>query len=72
MGRTKSTATPTTKGKRVRIKSPKPPSQHRFGNKEKQKRYKEIKNWAFITKRKVQLQSEQYDLFLEGLQKKIG
>jgi len=50
--------------------SPEPPSRNRFWNKEKQRRYEETKNWAFITKRRVQLQPEQYDLFLNGLQRR--
>jgi len=60
MGRTKSTATQTSKGKRPRMESSEPP-RSRFGSKEKQRRYDEIKNWAFIPDRRVQLLPEQYD-----------
>jgi len=43
---------------------------NKFANKEKQCRYEEIKNWAFIIKRRIQVQLEQYDIFLNGLQRR--
>jgi len=50
MGRIKSIATQIAKGKRVRMdtNSLEPLSRNRFKNKEKQRRYEEINNWAFI------------------------
>ena len=55
MDPTKNTVAQTAKGKRVRIESSEPPVRNRIGNKEKQKRYEEIKHWAFIFERKAQL-----------------
>jgi len=51
------------------MESPKPPVRNKFGTKEIHKRYKEIKHWAFIPERRVQLLPEQYDPFLDGLQR---
>jgi len=71
MGQTKSTTAQTAKGKRVRMESPELPPRSRFQSKEKQKRYEEIKNWAFIPKKRVQLLPEQYDPLLGGLQRRL-
>jgi len=68
MGQTKSATTQTAKGKSVRMdsNSREPPLRNRFDNKENQRRYEEIKYWAFIIERKVQLQPKHYDIFLNG------
>jgi len=58
MGQTKSIAAQTTKGKRVRMESPEPPTRNKFGSKKLQKKYEEIKNWAFIPERRVHLLPE--------------